>query len=702
MFERLFWIIVALFALVFVFTTREFSRGLFVSDARSQGVSANALEGQVVTSSGLPIPGATVHLVPTTAIDMTPITASSIYYPPFPAEAYDEPLEDAIRANGSTFPQATTGDKGEFTIIRVPNGKFFIHVTPAEGDLAHLPGGDYSRESATEEQLRGQSITITLSGRPPSNAEYVGSTSCLECHGEHSSWKKTGHKLAWVVPNKPSPSQDFSRFPNYFDSLDVFTVADTYTEGTRLELGDRDSKRRNDKFKLRVAEDERLPIDLVYADIYLWQNAQDNRYYITLENKLNLDDPNSPVDLPIDMLYGGAVHRQRFIVSVPEQLGIRKAHYTVLQFHPDGQEHRLNRTRRLWRDYKWHYWWGAGLDEEYGTSDDLIQAPPINQNTIEIMCAGCHVTGLERYTDEETGELLIRGVDDPNGSFNIDTDPSPDEVNIGCETCHGPGSEHVNTAQDGMAQIEPAIVQPAFLSSERSNVLCGRCHDRRQGVGGPTVGYSQPINEQGEIMMPGESRKTLIDVFTDAAKKGPIPNREIWPDDIHSKSPHQQYADFLKSGMYRNDRILVTCHDCHNIHGDSPFDRWLVSDPYDATSAMCQDCHPVDINEHMDDKLNSRMKGSAGTTCLDCHMPATSVAGGDAGAYGRMIDTPIYDSAAHEKLNAYWQGHIGSHVFDVPMKTNIGVDGVPPGDAMPIPYTNSCGTCHIVDELPYK
>src|SRR6188768_2403812 len=54
--------------------------------------------GGAATNPGHPVVGATVHLVPVTAIDVsTRMTASAIYAPPFTAEAYDEPLEDAIR-----------------------------------------------------------------------------------------------------------------------------------------------------------------------------------------------------------------------------------------------------------------------------------------------------------------------------------------------------------------------------------------------------------------------------------------------------------------------------------------------------------------------------------------------------------------------------------------------------------------------------
>jgi hypothetical protein len=175
----------------------------------------------------------------------------------------------------------------------------------------------------------------------------------------------------------------------------------------------------------------------------------------------------------------------------------------------------------------------------------------------------------------------------------------------------------------------------------------------------------------------------------------------IWPDDVHSNKPHQQYADFLKSKLYRNDRLLVACSDCHDMHGNTPYPRWVIHDANDPTSPLCQRCHAVDVLSHMDSKLNARMKGLQ-TRCIDCHMPGTANTGGIAGDYGRMIKTPPYASAQEEENNAYWQGPLKSHVFDVPLKTNIAVHGVPPGRAMPIPYTGACGTCHLVNELPFR
>ncbi len=658
--------------------------------------------GGPATNPGHAVVGATVHLVPVTAIDTTTrMTASAIYAPPYRAEDFDEPLEDAIRLRGAGFPQAKTDAQGSFLVATVPDGKYFVHVTPAPTDAEHLPGGDVSRRSYAALQLRGQSMPITVSSRPSPNARHTGSSTCLTCHKDRQHYQETAHKLGWTVPQAPARSQDFSKHPDYFKALESFPEADAHTGGTRLELGDYDATRGDDKFKLRAFGDARLPIDTAYLDVYLWRSKADRKYYVTMVNLLNPQDPNSPAHLEIKLLYGGAVHDQRYIVSVPAGLANRQAWYTVLRYNMTGRDNHLNRERRVWHDYKFYMWWAAGPDTRYGTSDDALTAPPVNNNAVQTMCAGCHLTGWQRYQDKATGQFLVRAANDPGGEMNIDDDPEPDEINVGCESCHGPGSEHV--ANGGRSRF---IVNPKYLSAERSTAVCGRCHDRRQGFGGPTNGYTQPISETGELAGPGISRHELITRFTDPVKKGPTmrgPGREdnIWADDVHSSKPHQQYSDFLKSKMYRNDRILVACSDCHNLHGGTPFPRALIHDANNPNSALCQRCHAVDVLAHMDSKLNAKMKGQQ-TRCIDCHMPGTANTGGIAGGFGRMVKVPPYASAQDEENSTYWEGPLKSHVFDVPLKTNVAVDGVPPGRAMPIPYTAACGTCHVVNELPFR
>jgi hypothetical protein len=151
------------------------------------------------------------------------------------------------------------------------------------------------------------------------------------------------------------------------------------------------------------------------------------KYVITMVNRLNAKDPNSPAHLEIRLLYGGAVHDQRYIVSVPPGLGSRQGWYVVLRYNMTGRDNRLHRERRVWQDYKFYLWWSAGGDSRYGTPDDALTAPPVNNNAVQTMCAGCHLTGWERYQDKTTGQFLVRAVNDRAGEMNIDDDPEPDE-----------------------------------------------------------------------------------------------------------------------------------------------------------------------------------------------------------------------------------------------------------------------------------
>src|SRR5262245_8268727 len=81
-------------------------RNVAATSRTQPSLQSRPFSGQVLSASGAldggaagrAVVGATIHLVPVTAIDVTtPITASATYAPPYPAEAYDEPLEDAIR-----------------------------------------------------------------------------------------------------------------------------------------------------------------------------------------------------------------------------------------------------------------------------------------------------------------------------------------------------------------------------------------------------------------------------------------------------------------------------------------------------------------------------------------------------------------------------------------------------------------------------
>jgi cytochrome c553 len=291
-------------------------------------------------------------------------------------------------------------------------------------------------------------------------------------------------------------------------------------------------------------------------------------------------------------------------------------------------------------------------------------------------------------------EYLSRAVGDPGGVIDIDGNGSKDEINLGCEVCHGPGSAHAAWAGDPANAGREAryVVCPDLLSPSREMMICGRCHDRPLGNGSRVT--EEPLDVADRMPPPGISRREFLAAYV--SRKGPAAS-DYWSDDLHSRSHHQQYSDLLKSRKHRNARYLVTCSDCHESHGNGPYRHHLVADPDDGVTGLCYRCHGTEILAHMITKTGVTHAG-ASTACVRCHMPQTAKSG--AGVYGIILPGGTSGTAA-DLAKAYFHNDIASHLFlPFARRSHPDVKGVLPGFAMPIPFTNGCGYgCHDVAPL---
>src|SRR5215467_6426907 len=68
-------------------------------------------------------------------------------------------------------------------------------------------------------------------------------------------------------------------------------------------------------------------------------------------------------------------------------------------------------------------------------------------------------------------------------NYNIQT-KTVTEWNVGCERCHGPGSEHARSTQPSAA----TIINPAKLDFVRANDTCIQCHYQGQPLKNPIEG----------------------------------------------------------------------------------------------------------------------------------------------------------------------------------------------------------------------
>jgi predicted CXXCH cytochrome family protein len=201
-----------------------------------------------------------------------------------------------------------------------------------------------------------------------------------------------------------------------------------------------------------------------------------------------------------------------------------------------------------------------------------------------------------------------------DGCHSVDYDIHTKQVaewNVGCERCHGPGSEHV------AHPVRGNIVNPAHMDYVAASDTCIQCHSQGQPLSNPIEGkyYDWPVGYHVGLR--------LADYWKlESHTLGEPQNFFYYPDGTAHKN-RMQGNDFVQSVMYRRG---ITCFDCHNVHGTANYAQ--LRKPADK---ICLDCHgplspngprTATIEEHTHHK-----PGSTGSRCVACHMPAIETEG---------------------------------------------------------------------------
>lgn len=205
-----------------------------------------------------------------------------------------------------------------------------------------------------------------------------------------------------------------------------------------------------------------------------------------------------------------------------------------------------------------------------------------------------------RNADRPTGPLCD-GCHSVN--YNIET-KTVTEWNVGCERCHGPGSEHIKRPS------ALTIVNPAKLDAVHANDTCIQCHSQGQPLNNPFRGqyYDWPVgfHQGGDLkdFWKLEEHKLGETTFTHFADGTGHKNR-------------MQGNDFVQSTMYKRG---VTCFSCHDVHG-TPNNADLIK----PVGQLCLTCHgPSTPNGPRGASLEDHthhLRGSPGSQCVACHMP---------------------------------------------------------------------------------
>jgi len=614
--------------------------------------------GSVQDASGQRVPGGRVYFVP--AEDVAELAKHALDLQLSPEDAADdgedEPLEDPIDAHGDDYASARVGEDGLFRQIELDAGRYFVVFVPADEDDAHLPGGSGCRTAVDRDSIAGSRLDLRVSSQPGANARYVGSSSCFGCHGRHRTMG-TAHRVGLQVPGLRGPYQDATRF----DDVDLALGA--FEDGATLYYYDCDPEREAEA-KCQVSDTDptlATPSAVVSFELQLDRDTAVPRqelgaYTVTLVNRLG----GGSVTYPVGLTYGGLLTRQHLLVPLDNADGTRTHQVLPFQRNLAGDDDRPSSDDWRFRDYHAERW--------YDFADSELREPDADQS-FDVQCAGCHLTGFELRGDDQDG-FHAHAVADVSGDYDFDGDGRREEINTGCEACHGPGSEHLEAKVRGLS-----IVSPSLLTPERETLLCGRCHSRPKGLGGG--GSQAPLDLDGHMPRPGLRRADYVGLTTRIDARA----RDLF-DSGDSREHHAQYTDFVRSSMYRNGSQLMTCTGCHDPHGDDEHAHELRHDADDP--ALCTGCHSqaryTEVRTHVE-KVTTFVHDASdddALTCTACHMVRTATSGAHVPELRDRIPT--------SPEVQYFHGDVASHRFAVTPRAAY--------DEQPVAATLACGFCH--------
>ncbi|MCG6968341.1 MAG: tetratricopeptide repeat protein, partial [Gammaproteobacteria bacterium] len=256
-----------------------------------------------------------------------------------------------------------------------------------------------------------------------------------------------------------------------------------------------------------------------------------------------------------------------------------------------------------------------------------------------IMCAECHSTNLRKNYDLASDSYQTKW----------------SEIDVSCEACHGPASNHVtwanSAAQDkswrketnkglvvnltdtadsewqlraGDTTAKRSIEHDASVQLN----ICARCHSRR--------GVLTDVYRHGKPLLDSHSPALLTD--------------ELYYADGQIKDEVYVYGSFLQSKMYKEGVICGDCHDPHSLKLKAQGNN------------VCTRCHNGETFDTQ--KHHHHAQSGKAAQCVSCHMPARTYMVVDPRRdhsfrvprpdLSEKIQTPNACNGCHDKQTASW------------------------------------------------
>jgi tetratricopeptide (TPR) repeat protein len=207
------------------------------------------------------------------------------------------------------------------------------------------------------------------------------------------------------------------------------------------------------------------------------------------------------------------------------------------------------------------------------------------------MCAECHSTNLQKNYNPK------------NDSYGT----TWSDIDVNCESCHGPGSKHLVWAKTGNGSEENEdtkglVLKTRGTTSKQYVDACAPCHSRRTSFGPD-----------------GHSESNYFNKYRPSNISAPV-----YYADGQILEENYEYGSFLQSKMYMHD---VKCSDCHDSHS--------LKFKFEG-NALCTQCHKTeefDTYRHHFHKYKNetgnpvtnvfgeKVPVGEGVLCVNCHMP---------------------------------------------------------------------------------
>jgi len=421
---------------------------------------------------------------------------------------------------------------------------------------------------------------------------YTGVASCMTS-GCHAGQYGDGHSYKGAADFLETMHQKIHLRP----TPETVVIDRLFSEGKELKYWDN---------RIRAEGKDTLVIRLSKGD-------GPNDYYIQL---LFSNGGDSLPKMKVAYTYGGNGWIQRYLVQINNSYYVAPFQYVLPSYRErtdTGGFYFLDVNR----------WYRVDANLQNGAEFFNWETNDFRKQSWDKNCSACHVNGfdVQKVTANGDTSWYANWV----GVFESDSATMDQNIEIGCESCHGPGSEHVaNPTKDNI--FSPGQLPKTAEATQLKLDMCNQCHKRLASLGGEhSFGYDESTR----------TPYTVGNILKDFSK--PAPN--VWADGQTAYAHHQQGDDYEHSYQYTNHLFTEGCSDCHLSHYNKPgLPYQLNADWYSLEDGVgCMSCHgspeksqpPADnlgavaeINGKMVNKHS--MHAPEISQCVNCHFTHTS------------------------------------------------------------------------------